>query len=262
MEALVAGGVAGLYAAGVVGLHRLNVWRMRSQAGGFPSLRWLDWDALLEGLEPAESSSEQPLAGVEPPPPLLRVEGGGPPPRLLAGPLSAAGSSRRDLLCALVEGRGVDEQAFRDGGFSGGQVQWLSTLAQAQRDPDRALERLQTGVLGTVAEVYLRERLQLARGNAVNLELAVFASKRRLAAAVARFGERPSLFFARALASSLLGFNTSAVDNLARAVYFSRQNPFYLRAVMESAYIEEARPALFQQCRAALAALELDRSLL
>lgn len=254
MDALVAGGVAGLYATGVVGLHRLNVWRMRAASGGFPALHWIDWDALLEGLLPPGPAGPLDEAA----PPLARVEGGGPAPQLLSGRLPPGTRPRFELLAALVEGRAVDEQAFRAGGFSGGQVHWLVTLGQAQREPERALERLQEGALGTVAEVYLRERLQLARTHFINLELAVFTSKRRLAAAVARFGERPTLFYTRALASSLLGFNASAVDNLARAVYFSRQNPFYLRAVVESAYIESARPALFQQCHSALAGAALD----
>ena len=38
----------------------------------------------------------------------------------------------------------------------------------------------------------------------------------------------------------------------ARAVYFSRQSQFYLRAVVDMPWVGEARPALLHQCRAAL----------
>jgi hypothetical protein len=47
--------------------------------------------------------------------------------------------------------------------------------------------------------------------------------------------------------------NRAAIDDLARAVYFSRQATFYLRAVVDAPYIEEVRPVLAYQCRTALA---------
>ena len=53
-------------------------------------------------------------------------------------------------------------------------------------------------------------------------------------------------------ASSLVGFNRAAIDDLARAVYFSRQSPFYVHAVLESPFLQEARPELVFQCRHSL----------
>ena len=74
-------------------------------------------------------------------------------------------------------------------------------------------------------------------------------SKRRLSAALHRFSEHAALYFVRAKASALLGFNASVLDDLARAVYFGRQSPFYVAAVLESPFVEEARPALWRACR-------------
>ena len=126
-------------------------------------------------------------------------------------------------------------------------------LTLVRKDPARALERLRSGELRTAAELYLREHLELSLNiNAFNLELAVFSTKRRLNLGLLRFGEHPALFYVRAQASSRIGFNRATIDDLARAVYFSRQSPFYLRAVVETPYIEEVRPALAQQCRQAL----------
>ncbi len=82
----------------------------------------------------------------------------------------------------------------------------------------------------------------------------MFATKRRLAAALGRFADAPTLYFARAQASAHLGFNQAVLDDLARAVYFSRQAPFYLRLVTELPWVAEARPALYQQCVALLTA--------
>ncbi|MBI3183005.1 MAG: hypothetical protein HYZ28_12785 [Myxococcales bacterium] len=242
MSLLLAGGVALGYATAVIGLHRLNVHRMRTAAGGFPTLAWLDWDTLLEGLVPDGIDSAQP-----PPSPVL---GGGPPPAALSrGP----GDNRRAALLELVQGERVPEERFSSAGFSGGQLEWLLTLSHLAPEPSRALALLESRAPDTAAELYLREHLRLSsRVHAANLELQVFSTKRRLGLGLARFGEHPSLFYARAHASALLGFNSSAIDDLARAVYFSRQATFYLRAVTSSPYIEEVRPALAQQCRLAL----------
>ena len=42
MSVLFTGGVAVVYASTVIGLHRLNVRRMRAQTGGFPTFERLD----------------------------------------------------------------------------------------------------------------------------------------------------------------------------------------------------------------------------
>lgn len=214
------------------------------RAAGFTTLSWLDWDTLLAGLLPT---------GVGEAPGPSRVVGGGPSPGLLRQNAAAGAESRHALLSLLVEGEAPDEDDWLEAGFSGGEARWLTTLGHLSKEPDRALERLDEAELATPAELYLREHLRLSRRtHAVNLELNVFAAKRRLSLGLARFGEHPALFYARALASALIGFNHAAIDDLARAVYFSRQAPFYLRAVTQTPYIAEARPALAQQCHRVL----------
>ncbi len=247
MSLLVTGGVASLYVAGVVGLHRFNVWRMRRAARGFTVLRWLDWDALLEGLLPKEERTPRTAL------PMARLKDGGLPPELLIGARQGALERKRALLERLVAGVAVEDDDVEEAGFSGGEARWVRLVRDAQSAPERALEQLSAGRGLTVQEVYLREHLSLVHHvNGLNLELAVFATKRRLAQALAQHGDHAALYFVRALASSLLGFNHSALNDLARAVYFSGQRPFYLHAVVETAYVEEARPALAQQCRLAL----------
>ncbi|MBS1151008.1 MAG: hypothetical protein H6Q89_2706 [Myxococcaceae bacterium] len=241
MSILFAGGVAVAYASTVIGLHRLNVRRMRAQAGGFPTLRRLDWQSLLAGLLPAPDG---PVADGPPElPPLLRA----PPPK--------DAEARHAMLTAIVSGASVEPARFESAGFSGGESQWLTTLALAQARPHDALDRLFSSRPGTSAEVYLREHLFLQhRVNPLNLELSVFATKRRLAAALGRFADAPTLYFARAQASAQLGFNQAVLDDLARAVYFSRHAPFYLKVITELPWVGEARPALYQQCIALLTA--------
>jgi hypothetical protein len=236
------------YVGGVVGLHRLNVWRQRSAAGGFPTLRWLDWDTLLHGLlpKPGDGHAKAPQP----------VEGGPPTPLLKHAPAPEA-KARHELLCALVTGHRVDAPMFEHAGFSGGEAQWLTTLSRTREEPEEVLDRLDDAPsLETAAQVYLREHLYLAlRVHPLNLELAVFSTKRRLMTALERFPDAPALHFARAKASALIGFNGAVLDDLARAVYFSRQSEFYLRAVVEMPWVGEARPALLHECRSALAAV-------
>ena len=242
MSIVWAGGVALAYATTVIGLHRLNVRRMRAQANGFPTLQRLDWQSLLAGLLPAAPVGSGPALGAD----------DGLPALLRAAPAPGA-EARHTLLAAIVSGASVDPARFEAAGFSGGESQWLTTLALAQSKPHDALDRLFAARAGTSAEVYLREHLFLRfRVNPVNLELAVFATKRRLAFALGRFADAPTLFFARAQASARLGFNQAVLDDLARAVYFSRHDPFYLRVVTELPWVGEARPALYQQCVALL----------
>jgi hypothetical protein len=235
MSVFFTGSVAIAYASTVIGLHRLNVRRMRAQAGGFPTLTRIDWQSLLAGLLPP-SSGELPTAPAQLPP-------------MLRAPPAKGAEARHAVLTAIALGNAVDAEHFESAGFSGGESQWLSTLALSQRQPEDALDRLLGSRPGTSAEVYLREHLFLRRRvNLLNLELAVFAAKRRLASALTRFADSPALYFVRAQASAQLGFNASVLDDLARAVYFSRNSPFYLRLVTELPWIQEARPALYQQC--------------
>ncbi len=240
---VVAAGVAGAYASALLGAHRLNVFRMRRASGGFPTLRWLDWDALLDGLLPAGPSHP-----AQSPPPA----DGSPPPRLLSQVPEAA-AERHALLCAIVAGQTVDAARFEPAGFSGGEAKWLSKLARLRSAPEAVLDELEAERESTAAGVYLREHLFLQRRiGLLNLEVAVFASKRRLRTALARYSDAPALHFVRAFASAQMGFNSQVLDDLGRAVYFSKQSPFYLRAVVELPFVAEARPALHQQCLALL----------
>lgn len=247
MSVWVATALGAAYVGGVIGLHRLNVFRQRSAAGGFSTLAWLDWDTLLGGLLP-KPPTDAPARAPQP------VEGGPPPPSLSHAPAPEA-KARHELLCALVTGHRVDQPACEHAGFSGGEAQWLATLSRIREEPEEVLDQLDDApVLETAAQVYLREHLFLGlRVHPFNLELAVFGAKRRLMHALDRFPEAPALHFARARASSLVGFNGAVLDDLARAVYFSRASAFYLRAVVDMPWIGEARPALLHQCRSALA---------
>jgi len=102
----------------------------------------------------------------------------------------------------------------------------------------------------TAGRLYLREHVRLTQLTTFfNLELAVFSAKRALGAGLRKHGDVPALYYARALASSLVGLNRPAIDDLARAVYYSQQAAFYVRAVLDTPYIEEVRPALVYQCR-------------
>ena len=71
------------------------------------------------------------------------------------------------------------------------------------------------------------------------------------AEAIRRFGDAPALYFARAHASSLLGFHQSVLDDLGRAVFFSREAPFYVEAVLSMPFVQELRPPLAVACRLA-----------
>ena len=241
---LAAGAVALAYASGVVGLHRLNVHRLRKQAGFYPTLAWLDWDTLLSDVFQFDPKAT-PITLPQPPE-------GGPAPRCLTRAPSSALAARHELLCSLVKGAPVDPALIESVGFSGGEARWLGLLTELRESPRVLLGRFEQTPPASVPEVMLHEWLLLTHdATPVNLELAVFSSKRRISAALGRFAEHPALFFVRAKASSLLGFNASVLDDLARAVYFSRQAPFYLAAVLESPFVEDARPALWQACRTA-----------
>jgi hypothetical protein len=228
LNALFTGVVATAYAGAVVGAHRWNVWRLRSAAGGFRALHRLDWEALLEGVLPrAAGIVGEPEAALEPRRALVRALATGVVPTDLRPKAEAAG-------------------------FSGGQAHWLELLALARGNPGAAFEQLLRSPLTTAAELYLREYLRLTdRTHPLNLELSVFAAKKQLSAGLTRFGDVPALHFARALASSLIGFNRAAIDDLARAVYYSGEAPFYVRAVLDTPFLDEARPALVFQCKQA-----------
>lgn len=238
MSLWLTGGVAAGYATGLIGLHRLTVFRRRASAGNYPSLHWLDWDTLLASVLPDASTG----TAEAPAPPE-----GGPPPSLL----TREGTGRElELLRALVKGLPVSADAFAEASFSGGEARWLGALTSLRTEPMRVLERIEATPIDSVAEVYLREWLVLEHTvTPLNLELQSFTSKRRINDAMNRFGEHPALSFARARASALLGFTNAVLDDLARAVYFSRQAPFYVQAVASMPFVEDVRPALARACR-------------
>lgn len=241
MSLILTGGVAVAYAAGVVGIHRFTVYRRRALAQGYPTLRWLDWDTLLGGvMAPPEAPTGEGPTPIE----------GGPPPKLLQ---RTDRTREIDLLSALVSGASVQGEAFAEASFSGGEARWLSMLSDVRGEPARVIAQLEGVTPNTVAEAYLHEWLALEHlATPFNLELLTFGAKRRINRSLARFGEHPALYFVRARASSLLGFSSSVLDDLARAVYFSRESPFYLQAVVNMPFVEDARPALVRACREVL----------
>lgn len=248
MSVILAGTVAGLYAATVIGVQRWNVNRLRRQSGGFPTLRRLDWDTLFKDLLPSQPGPRDDAVPAT-------LPGGTPTPESLRRPVDPGLAARRELLLKIVTGVATD-QSFDEGataGLSGSQLEWMKTLSLVQTRPLDALRALETTRPSSAAELYLREHLRLLhRTHAVNLEMSVFAAKRRAAIGLARFGDAPCLYFVRALASSMIGLNRATIDDMARAVYFSQQAPFYVNAVLEVPYVEEARPALTFQCRHSL----------
>ncbi len=242
MSLSLAGGVAVAYAVGVVTVHRVAVSRRRALAQGYPTLRWLDLEALLQGvLPPAPFEARPPIT----------VPDGGPPPTILSRPKTR----EVELLEALVAGAPVQAEAFAEAQFSGGEARWLGLLSWLREEPRRVLEQLEATAPNTVAEAYLREWLTLEHEvTPLNLELVTYGVKLRVNKALRRFGDHAALYFIRARASSTLGFTQAVLDDLARAVYFSRQTPFYLHAVTQMPFVEEARPALVRACREALGA--------
>ncbi len=240
MSLYLTGGVAVAYAAGVVTVHRVAIARRRKLAHGYPTLRWLDWSALFQGVLPAAEPVKRALP--------TAIEGG-PAPQVLARALSR----EVELLEGIVRGTPIQLEAFQEASFSGGEARWLGLLSRVREEPRRVLEELEAGPANTAAEAYLREWLALEYDvSPLNLELMTFGAKRRINQAIRRFGDQASLYFIRARASSLLGFTGAVLDDLARAVYFSRQAPFYLQAVTQMSFVEDVRPALVRACQEAL----------
>lgn len=246
MSLYLTGGVALAYAAGVVTVHRVTIARRRAIAQGYPTLRWLDWSSLLQGLLPPAQAAQRALP---------RPIEGGPPPRVLA----RAESREVELMERLVKGTSVQLEAFGEAAFSGGEARWLGLLSRIREEPRRVLEELEVTPANTPAEAYLREWLAFEHMvTPLNLELMTFGAKRRINLSLRRFGDQAALYFIRARASSLVGFTQAVVDDLARAVYFSRQDPFYLQAVTQMPFVEEVRPALVRACQEALERVQHD----
>jgi hypothetical protein len=251
MSLLFTGGVALAYTVGVVGVHRWAVYRRRAKAGNFAALDWLDWDTLLEGVWPVGSPTD--LPGVAP-------REGGPVPRCLAGLPTAGREAAHAFLQRVVAGAVISSTDFEAVGFSGGEARWLSGLSERTTAPGALIDRLERQPPESAAEAYLREWLSLRYAvTPLSTEWQVYATKRRLSVAMRRFGEVPALYFARARASSLLGFTQSVLDDLGRAVFFSREAPFYVEAVLSMPFVQDLRPPLARACRAAKERMSAER---
>jgi hypothetical protein len=223
MSLLAVGAAVAAYAAGVVGVHRVAVARRRSAGAGYASLRRLDWATLFHGLGP----EYQWVEFVSP------DERGGPA-----------------LLQSIAMGHVLEPAALAS--FDPEQQRRLSALMKIRTAPDELLDELRSRPPESLSDAYLREWLELERAvTPFNLELALFTSKQRLRVALARFGHAPALYLARARTSSLLGFNQLVLDDVARAVYFSRQAPFYLQVVLDMPLAASLRPALVRACEEA-----------
>lgn len=239
MSLFFTGSVALAYTAGVVGIHRYTLWRRRSSCDNYPALDWLDWDTLFAGLWPPGTVVPRDVTSTQ----------GGPAPRCLSVVPDDRADAHR-LLARLVAGDELDASTFEAAHFSGGEARWLAELSRLRTHPLEVLERLDARPPVSAAEAYLFEWLaQRHRVGPLTVEWEVYASKRRLAAAIKRFGDLPALYFIRARASSLLGFTQSVIDDLGRAVFFSREAPFYLEAVLSMPFVAEARPPLVRACR-------------
>jgi hypothetical protein len=241
---VVTGGVALAYTVGVVGVHRYTVWRRRAKAGNYPALDWLDWDTLFAGLWPSSLAAPQGKSPKE----------GGPAPRCLSTPPPAGREAAAALLQQVIDGVPNGAATFEQAGFSGGEARWLAELSAREAQPRAVLERLASQPPVSAAEAYFFEWLSLRLDvTPLTVEWEVYAIKRRLAAAMHRFGDVPALYFARAHASALLGFTQSVIDDLGRAVFFAREAPFYVDAVLAMPFVQELRPPLGRACREAKA---------
>ncbi len=97
---------------------------------------------------------------------------------------------------------------------------------------------------------YLDAHIRLTYlANATNLEIVAVMVMVGLRRALHRFGPSPLLHLALAQAETLLGSLQSAVDELGRAAYYAKGDPFFLRLVLESRYVEAMRPGLHRQCQ-------------
>lgn len=244
MSLWLTGSVAAGYAVTVLGLHRFNVYRKRRRADGFGALGRLDWDCMLGGVVAPNPTG---VTGIKVSPPE-----GGPAPRVLA--LGRARTADQGVALTRLVKAEADDDAFEAAEFGAVESEWLGLLSQVRDAPSAVLARLEAGQLETAPAAALREWLVLRhRLNAFSLEFIVFSVKQRLAEALARYGEQPFLYFVRAQASGAMGFTHAALDDLARAVYFSGQAEFYVRAVADMPFIEEERPALWRLCQQTLA---------
>lgn len=200
------------YAVLLIGGWRIAIAFRRRRGQGYASLAWLDWPVLLEGL-----------------------------PQVPA------------VLEALSAGRQVPEKQLVEAGFSGDALRWAHWLSQIHSEPRIVVAQIEHAGLQTLQAVYLREWLHLNHLiNPLNLEWSVFRSKLRLSKALNALGQNACLFLLRAQASSLLGQNVAVVDDLARAVFFSKEDRRYLERVTSLSMVQEERPAFARVCQQSL----------
>lgn len=102
----------------------------------------------------------------------------------------------------------------------------------------------------------LAAHLDVQRLSFWSMEEAELRARRRLRRSLARHPEAPSLHLVRAHLEASLGNVESAADQLARALYYAKGDPFYARPIVASPAMARLRPALDAQARAVLEAKE------
>ena len=115
-----------------------------------------------------------------------------------------------------------------------------------------ALKRVQELALEAPGWSGLAAHLDVQRLSFWSLEEAELSARRRLRRALARHPEAPSLHLVRAHLEASLGNVEGAADQLARALYYAKGDPFYARPIVASPAMARLRPALDAQARAVL----------
>ncbi|HWV37624.1 MAG TPA: hypothetical protein VN033_04000 [Vulgatibacter sp.] len=119
-----------------------------------------------------------------------------------------------------------------------------------------ALRRVREATLDAPGWSGLAAHLEVQRLSFWSLEYAELRARRWLRKALARHPDAPSLHLVRAHLEASLGNAEGAADQLARALYYAKGDPFYARPIVASPAMARLRPALDAQARAVLEAGE------
>jgi hypothetical protein len=249
METWFALAIIAAYAVGLGAWYRLSRVKKLKAAWRWPSLQWLDWESLgmplLRGLELSNGPSAFAL-----------LPDGTSAPRWMTSEVPTDFRQRATLLVDIVTGAlpaFAKEQIAAASWLSEEEKEWALVLAHLRSEPLTALKLLRKAHLDWPEAIALKHQLSLLyQLNAFNRELICFIALRGLGRAKKRFEQSSILFFVEALALAQLGMNESATNSLARAVYFSREVPFYTRAVLALPHLRETRPELVRQCQVAV----------
>lgn len=129
-----------------------------------------------------------------------------------------------------------------------------SARVEAATEALRVLRRAGDVVLEAPGWSGLSAHLEVQRLSFWTLEQAEVRARRRLRQALSRHPEAPALHLVRAHLESSLGNAEAAADQLARALYYAKGDPFYALPIVASPAVARLRPALDSQARAVLAA--------